>query len=241
MLQPNASIVILTGAGISAESGIETFRSATGLWASERIEDVCTPGALRRNPNRVHEFYNKRRREIQKPEIQPNAAHKALARLQREWAGSVTLITQNIDNLHERGGSENVIHMHGRINSLYCRFRDCAHQFETWDDCTEDTPCPACTRTSALRPDIVFFEEMPYHMERINAALDDADLFVSIGTSGNVYPAAGFVMQCRGHGAITAEVNLEASLNHHHFHQGYYGPATQQVPLFVDKLLTLKL
>lgn len=240
-INPTDSIVILTGAGISAESGLATFRSGDGLWANYKIEDVCTPQALIRNPDLVHEFYNMRRRELQNPEIQPNAAHVALAKLQQEWPGDVFLVTQNVDNLHERGGSPKVIHMHGELTSLFCRNKKCAVKIKTESDSTKDMICPSCEQTGTLRPDIVFFEEMPYHIDTIYQALGKSKLFLSIGTSGNVYPAAAFVDIARGSGAVTVEINLEPSANKALFNEGCYGPATVEVPQFVDRLLTLKL
>lgn len=228
-------IVILTGAGISAESGIRTFRAADGLWEDHRIEDVATPKAFARHPALVQRFYNQRRAQLQDPAIQPNAAHLALARLEREYAGEVLVVTQNVDDLHERAGSQNLLHLHGELLSVLCtasgqRFR--------WADAVQvETPCPCCGQLGRLRPDIVWFGEMPYHMERIMAALARCTLFVSIGTSGNVYPAAGFVREARLAGAHTLELNLEPSQVASAFHERREGKAGEVVPAWVDELL----
>jgi NAD-dependent deacetylase len=229
-------IFILTGAGISQESGLATFRNSNGLWDQYKIEDVCTPSALKKNPALVHEFYNKRRNELKNPAVQPNAAHLALAQLQKEWHGDVTLVTQNIDNLHERAGFENVIHMHGELRKLFCQ--SCKAIVETDDECFPESICESCNATGTLRPDVVFFEEEPYHLGRIQKALEDADMFVSIGTSGNVYPAAGYCALARHWNISTVELNLEASKTASHFEHTLYGPATQVVPKFVNGILT---
>lgn len=230
------NIVILTGAGVSAESGIPVFRSDNGLWENERIEDVCVPSALARNPGRVHDFYNKLRREVK--EKKPNDAHLAIARLQKEWpekyCGSVSLVTQNIDNMHELAGSADVIHMHGYLFSMLCT--SCHRHFSFDQDSHPDDKCPLCGRQTT-RPDIVFFEEMPYHMDRIAALLSDCDLFLSIGTSGVVYPAAGFCAQARAAGALCVEFNLEPSATVSNFNYGLYGKASKTVSAFVDHLL----
>jgi len=225
-------IVILTGAGISAESGIDTFRGGGGLWEQHRVEDVATPEAFARDPDLVLRFYDMRRAAIQTK--QPNAAHHALARLEREWPGRVTVVTQNVDDLHERGGSRNVIHMHGEHLKAWCTACDAR---SPWTGPLLDRPpCPACG-TPALRPDIVWFGEIPYHMDAIQAALADADLFVSIGTSGAVYPAAGFVRLARELGAQTLELNLERSQGSAWFHETRLGPASAVVTAWVDDLL----
>jgi NAD-dependent deacetylase len=234
-LPRDAAIVILTGAGISRESGLATFRDPDGIWAKVRIEDVATPDAFRRDPERVHGFYNARRAQLCDPAIQPNAAHRALARLQREWRGRVTLVTQNIDDLHERGGSAAVIHMHGEILKALCAA--CGRTHRHAGDLDASLACSDCGRAGALRPDVVWFGEMPYHMERISDALATCRLFLSIGTSGTVYPAAGFVREARMAGASTAEINLEPSEGHSLFDEGRHGPATQLVPAFVTELL----
>jgi NAD-dependent deacetylase len=234
-LPRDAAIVILTGAGISRESGLATFRDPDGIWAKVRIEDVATPDAFRRDPERVHGFYNARRAQLSDPAVQPNAAHRALARLQREWRGRVTLVTQNIDDLHERGGSAAVIHMHGEILKALCAA--CGRTHRHAGDLDARLACPDCGRTGALRPDVVWFGEMPYHMERISDALATCRLFLSIGTSGTVHPAAGFVREARMAGASTAEINLEPSEGHSLFDECRHGPATQLVAAFVTELL----
>jgi NAD-dependent deacetylase len=232
-LAPTDSIVILTGAGISKESGLDTFRDAGGAWARYSMEDVCTPDGFRRNPALLHEFYNGRRRAL--AEVEPNAAHRALARLEAEWTGPVLLVTQNVDDLHERGGSVRPLHMHGELRRGFCVH--CDHHFEVSGDLSAGDVCPACKRPGGLRPDIVFFGEVPYEMERIAVALDDCALFLSIGTSGHVYPAAGFVAEAVSAGAYTVELNLEPSLGASMFDRTIHGPATDVVPAFVDALL----
>ncbi|MGQ9370914.1 Sir2 family NAD+-dependent deacetylase, partial [Azospirillum sp. A39] len=230
-LHRNASIVVLTGAGISRESGLHTFRDADGVWARVRLEDVATPEAFVRDPRRVHDFYNDRRRGLADPAVQPNAAHHALAELERGWPGTVLLVTQNIDDLHERAGSRNLVHMHGELLKMVCAH--CRTVEACRGDLAVEDVCPRCGRKGGLRPDVVWFGEIPYHMERIEAALADCDLFVSIGTSGNVYPAAGFVAEARRHGAHTVELNLEPSAGASRFAESVHGPATEVVPAFV--------
>ena len=227
-----SNIVILTGAGISQESGIKTFRASDGLWEEHRIEDVATPQAFARDPALVHRFYNARRRQLFSGDVHDNAAHRALAELQKHHRGHVTLITQNIDDLHERAGST-PIHMHGELNKLFCLA--CQGSVTTTQDCFPDTPCPHCRQTGSLRPDIVWFGEMPYHMDIIESALREADIFVAIGTSGQVYPAAGFVQLAKQSGARTVEINLEATGTR--FDIGHYGKATIEVPRFVQAVL----
>lgn len=229
-------IVVLTGAGISRESGLHTFRDADGIWATVRIEDVATPEAFRRDPRRVHAFYNERRRGLQAPAVAPNPAHRALARLEAEWPAEVLVVTQNIDDLHERAGSGRVVHMHGELLKAACG--RCAAVMEWRGDLGVDAACPACDHAGALRPHVVWFGEMPLEMDRIYRALDGCGLFVSIGTSGAVYPAAGFVAHVRGRGGAKAvELNLEPSDGADRFHEARYGPASQVVPRFVDELL----
>ena len=229
-------IVVLTGAGISKESGLSTFREADGIWATVRIEDVATPDAFRRDPVRVHDFYNRRRRALLDPAIRPNAAHAALARLEAEWPADVLLVTQNIDDLHERAGSRNLIHMHGELLRVRC---DRCGDTRPWrEDLDVDLACPACSRAGGMRPHVVWFGEMPFQMEEIAAALDRCSLFISIGTSGAVYPAAGFVARVRERGfARTVELNLEPSEGATLFEESEYGPASEVVPRFVDELL----
>ncbi|KZD12261.1 Sir2 family NAD+-dependent deacetylase [Oceanibaculum pacificum] len=230
------SIVILTGAGISKESGLSTFRDADGIWATVRIEDVATPQAFRSNPVRVHDFYNDRRRQLCDAAIQPNAAHRALARLEAEWPGPVLLVTQNIDDLHERAGSRAVLHMHGELRKIRCGH--CQSVREWLADLSVGTACPSCGHVAGLRPHVVWFGEMPLGMDDIHAALDACDLFVSIGTSGNVYPAAGFVDEVRRGGlAHTVELNLEPSVGASYFAEAIHGPATEIVPAFVERIL----
>jgi NAD-dependent deacetylase len=226
------NIVILTGAGVSAESGVATFRGPGGLWEGHRVEDVCTPQALARDAELVHRFYDERRAKL--AQVAPNAAHRALARLDAEWPGELLLVTQNVDDLHERAGSQRLLHMHGELKSALCAA--CGVR-ERWEGPLEpETECPNCG-TLALRPDIVFFGEMPYQMERIEAALAQADLFVSIGTSGAVYPAAGFVQTARHHGAATLELNLDPSEGSIWFEESRMGPAGVLVPEWVEKVL----
>lgn len=230
-------IVILTGAGISAESGIATFRDKDGIWAKVKLEDVATPHGFARNPQLVLDFYNERRKASR--HAKPNAGHLALARLETEHAksgGSVLLVTQNIDLLHEAAGSRNLIHMHGQGDQSLCN--GCAARHPWGEESLRlDQPCPSCGRAGGLRPDVVWFGEMPYHMERIYAALAEADLFMSIGTSGNVYPASGFVAEARRHGAHTVELNLEPSGGATLFHEAHHGPAGTVVPMYVERIL----
>lgn len=234
-LPPSASIIVLTGAGISAESGLETFRGAGGLWCGHRVEDVATPEAFARNPALVHDFYNLRRRGLLAPEIRPNPAHMALAALEKSWPGEVLVVTQNIDDLHERAGTRNLIHMHGEVLKAFCHF--CRAKTECREDLSAELVCASCARPGGMRPDIVWFGEMPYEMDRIFTSLSDCDLFISIGTSGNVYPAAGFVAHALHAGAQTIELNLEPSMNSGVFHRSVTGPAGASVPAFVQSLL----
>lgn len=230
------SIVILTGAGISKESGLDTFRDVDGIWSKVRLEDVATPEGFGRNPELVHDFYNARRRNLSSGEITPNRAHEALARLEEEWSGPVFIVTQNIDNLHERAGSRNLLHMHGELQRVRCEA--CGSIFEWAVDLSVDETCSRCQTAGSMRPHVVWFGEMPLEMERIYAALDDCSLFMSIGTSGNVYPAAGFVSHVRRFNeAHTVELNMEPSLGATMFHETIYGPATRTVPAYIEKLL----
>ena len=232
------NIVILTGAGISAESGLGTFRDKDGVWTKYDLEEVATPEGFARNPALVQEFYNLRRADMLK--ANHNAAHKALANLQKAIqtsgnSGSLTLVTQNVDNLHEEAGSTDVIHMHGELAAATCN--KCGWRDEWKVDIEVDVPCPGCTQRGGVRPDVVWFGEMPYHMEEIYQKLWDCDVFCSIGTSGNVYPAADFVREARMAGAHTVELNLEASENARMFDETIYGPASEIVPLWVDMLI----
>ncbi len=230
-----STIVILTGAGISAESGIRTFRASDGLWEEHRIEDVATPDAFKKDPQLVQRFYNMRRQPLLDNEIGPNPAHFALAELAKSFSGDVTLVTQNIDNLHEQAGSENVIHMHGEILKIRCRqtgqiFR-CEHSVNV------DDKCDCCDQAGNLRPHIVWFGEMPLFMDETVKALERCDLFVAIGTSGNVYPAAGFVQIANQAGADSLEINLEQSNIASEFDKAVYAKATQAVPDWVAEIL----
>lgn len=226
------SIVILTGAGISAESGLATFRASDGLWENHRIEEVATPEGFFRNPALVQRFYNERRRKLR--EVEPNAAHFALARLEAHWRGGVLLVTQNVDDLHDRAGSRNLIHMHGELRKARCLS---CHAVQAWDeDLLAASLCRHCGSAGRLRPHIVWFGEMPLDMERIYAALERCGLFVAIGTSGNVYPAAGFVAAVRD-GTPTLELNLERSQVASAFREHRSGRAGDLVPQWVDGLL----
>ncbi len=227
------NIVILTGAGVSAESGLATFRGPDGLWEGHRVEDVCTPDAYGRDPALVHAFYDARREKLTR--AKPNEAHKALARLDAEWGGDLLLVTQNVDDLHERAGSKRLLHMHGELTSGWCLA--CDERFSWKGAMGMSAKCLACGVIGQVRPDIVWFGEMPYGMERIDEALQRVDLFVSIGTSGAVYPAAGFVQTARYCGARTLEMNLEPSLGSLFFEESRIGPAGKLVPDWVDELL----
>ena len=226
------NIVILTGAGISAESGLGTFRAENGLWAEHRVEDVATPEGFAANPRLVVDFYNARR--AQAAAAAPNAGHLALARLEASLNGQVFVVTQNVDDLHERAGTQALIHMHGALSGALCAA--CDHRWKAPMVMAPGDACPACAAPSA-RPDIVWFGEMPYQMDQIFDLLADADIFASIGTSGNVYPAAGFVAEARRSGAHTIEFNLERSAVGRQFAEHRLGPATQTIPAWVDEIL----
>ena len=228
-------IVILTGAGISAESGIRTFRDGNGLWENHRVEDVASPEGYARDPVLVQNFYNQRRQQLLSGEVSDNAAHAALARLEREHPGEVLLVTQNVDDLHERAGSKNLIHIHGQLLEKRCT--RCDKVSEVRNDLSVDRVCEDCGQTGSLRPNIVWFGEMPFKMDRIESNLQKCDLFISIGTSGAVYPAAGFVGVANAVGAETVILNLDESDNNFAFNRGEYGPATEVVPKFVNELL----
>ncbi|MGI9403427.1 MAG: NAD-dependent deacylase [Hyphomicrobium sp.] len=228
-------IVVLTGAGLSAESGLSTFRDKGGIWSTFDYRDVATPEGFARDPGLVLDFYNRRRRAH--ADVAPNAAHAALARLEREYPGEVVVVTQNIDALHEAAGSRHLIHMHGELLKALCASCGARHAWE--EDIAGGTPCPACGKAGGMRPDVVWFGEMPYHMERIAEHLSATDLFVSIGTSGHVYPAAGFVAEARVSGAHTVELNLEPSEGASLFTEAIHGPATSVVPAYVERLLTV--
>ena len=237
MSAANDHIVVLTGAGISAESGLDTFRDKDGIWSRVSIDEVATPAAFRRDPARVHAFYNERRRRVRA--AAPNAAHYALAQLEAEFDGEVLVITQNIDDLHERAGTRNLIHMHGEI--LKARCTECDQVTPWHDDLSTDAACPACGMVGSLRPHVVWFGEMPLGMDEITEHLYRCDLFVSIGTSGSVYPAAGFVEMVQEAGCgRTVELNLDPSFGENLFTERVYGHAGKVVPSFVSSLLTLQ-
>ncbi|HEX8526085.1 NAD-dependent deacylase [Allosphingosinicella sp.] len=227
------NILVLTGAGVSAESGLATFRGSDGLWEGRRVEDVATPEAFRRDPALVQDFYDARRRQLR--EVKPNAAHLALARLDSEWPGELLIVTQNVDDLHERAGATRLLHMHGELNSAWCL--GCGSRAAWHADLGDGPKCPHCGSAGRLRPDIVWFGEMPYGMEIIDRALTAVDLFVSIGTSGAVYPAAGFVQTARYAGARTLEINLEPSLGSVFFDESRSGKAGDLVPAWVEEVL----
>ncbi|MFW8594587.1 NAD-dependent deacylase [Cribrihabitans neustonicus] len=232
MEKPAAKLVILTGAGISAESGLGTFRDEGGLWAQHRIEDMATPEGFARDPALVQGFYNARR--AQAAEAAPNGAHRALARLQAEHEGEVVIVTQNVDSLHEAGGAQGVLHMHGTLAGALCAA--CGHRWQAPLQMQPQEPCPACA-APAGRPDVVWFGEFPYFMEEICAHLAEADLFAAIGTSGEVHPAAGFVEEARMAGAHTVELNLAPSAMASRFAVRRFGPASEIVPAWVAELL----
>ena len=230
------NIVILTGAGVSAESGIDTFRSGANggpsLWEQHRVEDVATPEGFARDPELVLRFYDMRRAAIQTK--LPNPAHEALARLDREWSGELLIVTQNVDDLHERAGARRVLHMHGEHLNAWCIACDVRSPWRA--TLIDRPPCPACG-VRALRPDVVWFGEMPYRMDEITAAVRQADLFVSIGTSGAVYPAAGLVRDAGASGAATLELNLERSQGSAWFDDTRLGLASELVPGWVAEIV----
>jgi NAD-dependent deacetylase len=229
-------IVVLTGAGVSAESGMGTFRDKDGIWTKHRLADVATPEGFARNPALVHDFYNKRRAALSS--AAPNAAHLALARLETSLAlrgGEMMLVTQNVDDLHERAGSRAIWHMHGELKAVVCQ--DCCVKGRWDDDLDATTACWRCGKTGTLRPDVVWFGEVPYFMDEIHDRIASCDLFISIGTSGEVYPAAGLVNEARRTGAHTVELNLEPSTNARTFTEGRYGPASEVVDAWVSDFL----
>ena len=228
------SVVVLTGAGISAESGIKTFRAADGLWENHSIEEVATPEGFNSNPELVYEFYNQRRRQVISAEIQPNLAHIALAKFEHMHEGLFLLVTQNIDNLHERAGSKNIRHMHGELLKMRCTQTD--QIFEMQYDFDTETNCECCQQEGNLRPHVVWFGEMPLYMDEIHSALASCDLFIAIGTSGNVYPAAGFYQTAKSGGAQTVELNLEPTESA--FDKNIRGKATEIVPRYFEGLLS---
>ncbi len=228
------NIVILTGAGISAESGLATFRGSDGLWNGCRVEDVATPEAFERNPEGVRRFYNELKKEVCKAE--PNDAHRAITTLQKNYPARIDILTQNVDMLHEKAGNVNVYHIHGQLNRALCL--KCSSSIETEEEVTGDTVCPTCGAAGTMRPDIIFFGEMPYYLDLAERLLRNAGLFISVGTSGVVYPAAGFVRTAKTAGAETYEFNLETTSNNFLFDHHVYGKAGTTFPAFVQKLLT---
>ena len=233
MLKPVRSVVVLTGAGISAESGIRTFRAADGLWEEHAIEDVATPEGFARNPSLVYQFYNERRRKLLTSEVGPNAAHQALARFEQRFPGEFLLVTQNIDNLHERAGSRNLIHMHGELLKMRCVNTNLV--FDIRQDFDSDTECRCCRTSGNLRPHVVWFGELPFAMREITDALENCDLFLAVGTSGNVYPASGFYQMAKQHKAHTVELNLEQTGSL--FDEHLLGKASTVVPNYLEKVL----
>jgi len=227
------NIVILTGAGLSAESGLSTFRDKDGVWTRHDLAEVATPEGFARNPDKVQDFYNARRRQVAAAE--PNAAHQALAELENKHPGQVLTVTQNVDVLHEAAGTTKLIHMHGQLDKALCTHCTARHSWA--DDITTATPCPKCGKSAGMRPDVVWFGEMPYQMDDIYEAVARCDLFISIGTSGSVYPAAGLVVEARRARARTVELNLEPSEGASLFAEAINGPATEVVPQFVERLL----
>ncbi|MDO4162548.1 MAG: NAD-dependent deacylase [Pseudomonadota bacterium] len=234
MTEKYKNIVILTGAGISAESGLSTFRAENGLWNKHRVEDVATIEAFERNPEYVHDFYNELRPELYK--AQPNPAHSAITLLQDKYpADKISIVTQNVDTLHEKAGNKNIYHIHGQINQIVCL--NCGHIFETWNDVHADDVCPHCHIQGMLKPNIVFFGENLLYMEKVDTLLKNCNLFLSIGTSGVVYPAAGFVQIAKMCGAYTCEFNMETTSNNYLFDRHIIGPAGTTLPKFVEELL----
>lgn len=233
MTRKYKNIVILTGAGISAESGLATFRSEDGLWNKHRVEDVATIEAFYRNPEYVHEFYNEMRLELLA--AKPNPAHLAITDLQQKYPAKVSVITQNVDTLHEKAGNKNVYHIHGQINQIVCL--NCGHVFETWGNISSEDKCPNCGICAMLKPNIVFFGEGLLHMDKVDRLLQTCDLFLSVGTSGEVYPAAGFVQIAKMFGANTYEFNMEKTSNNMLFDKHIYGAAGTTLPQFVQTLL----
>ena len=226
-------IFVLTGAGISAESGLATFRGTDGLWNNHKVEDVATIEGFEKNPQYVHEFYNELKPLVLS--AKPNLAHNCLVRLQKEYKGKVNIITQNVDTLHEKAGSENVYHIHGRIDEVVCL--NCSHVIKAFDDVNFSDVCTKCNVSNILKPNIVFFGEMPLYMTEVQKLLRQCDLFVSVGTSGIVYPAAGFVQTAKFYGADTIEFNLEETSNNRLFDRHIKGKCTQTLPSFVEDLL----
>lgn len=226
-------IVILTGAGISAESGLSTFRAANGLWNNHRVEDVATIEAFERHPAYVHEFYNDLKKQVLA--AKPNAAHLAITKLQKEYPAEISVVTQNVDLLHEKAGNQNVYHIHGQINQAVCL--NCGQIADASGDIDTETVCPHCGIAGMMKPNIVFFGENLLYMNKVDDLLRQCDLFLSIGTSGVVFPAAAFVQTAKYHGATTYEFNMEQTSNNFYFDQHIMGPAGNTLPAFVDEML----
>jgi NAD-dependent deacetylase len=230
----SSRIVVLTGAGVSAESGLATFRGASGLWENVRPKDLATPEAFAKRPLKVLAFYTARRRALLASAVAPNAAHIALAAFERRFRGEFLLVTQNVDDLHERAGSQKLRHMHGEL--LRTRCANCGHEFASTADISTADSCPACGRVGRLRPAVVWFGEMPLFMDEISAVLGRCDLFIAIGTSGQVYPAAGFVEIARRVGARTVEINIEKTTASSLFQESVRSPASNAVPIFLERI-----
>lgn len=228
------NIVFLTGAGISAESGLSTFRSENGLWNNHKIEDVATIEGYYRNKDYVHTFYNEMRPQLDN--AIPNSAHLSITKLQQNYPAKVSIVTQNVDTLHEKAGNDNVYHIHGQINQIVCM--NCGHIFESWSDCSSKDRCKKCEVFGHLKPNIVFFGENLLYMDKVDNLLKTCDLFISVGTSGVVYPAAGFVQICKMYGADTYEFNMEETSNNYYFDKHIFGPAGTTLPQFIDELLS---
>ncbi len=233
-LTSHSKIVILTGAGISAESGIRTFRDQNGLWENHDVMEVATPEGFAKNPDLVYRFYNERRAQLLSSEVSPNPAHLALAKLQKNWKGEVIIVTQNVDNLHERAGSSNILHMHGELTKMRCKQTGAV--FESPLQINSSSICPKCGETAHMRPHIVWFGEIPFHMQEIERHVNECELFIAIGTSGLVYPAALLVSWARGAGARAVEMNLEATQRSNVFHHTFHERASTVVPRFIDEL-----
>jgi NAD-dependent deacetylase len=228
-------IVFLTGAGISRESGISTYRDGDGIWSKVNVLEVATIHAFKRDPGKVLDFYNRRRQEAVAGNYLPNPAHLALARLERDWPGEVLVVTQNVDTLHEQAGQRRVLHMHGRLDRDSCM--RCGHSQEAGLALSFETPCPSCDTPGWMRPDVVWFGEMPRHLDEIEAALADCALYCAVGTSGEVYPASRFVMDARAGGAFTLELNIAITARSLQYNEELRGPAGETVPLLVEALL----